>query len=108
LAVLCLALGLVSYQGADTTGIELARTQGQSDAHIFQSQKSAPDGYKFDEALRAGYTQTEILDYLVTARRSRISGLLNWPPAFEVYITAFAALLIWLVGRAGRYILAGR
>jgi hypothetical protein len=108
LAVLCLVLGWFLYQGADTTGIENARLEGQSDAQIFQQQRNAIGNYKFDEALKAGYTQTEILNYLVTAKRSRASGLLSWPPVADVYIPVCAALFAWLVGRAARYVLAGR
>jgi hypothetical protein len=108
LAALCLVLGWVSYQGADTTGIELARSQGEPDVQIFQQQKRSGEKFKFDEAVKAGYTQTEVLNYLVSANRSRLSGALKWPPAPEVYIAVFAAVLIWLVGRAVQYVLAAK
>jgi hypothetical protein len=109
LAALCLVIGWTNYQGADTTGIELARSQGAPDAQIFLQQRNKPNSkaFEFDEALKAGYSQTEILNYLVQTHSSRMDGILAWPPATPVILTVGAAVLIWLIGRAFRYVLSG-
>jgi hypothetical protein len=108
LAALWLAIGWVNYPGVDTTGIIKARVSGLSDAQIFKDRKSAsPESYKYDEALKDGYTPTEILNYLVERDTSKYAGFPKTPEGWPVYLAALAAGVTWLIGRALRYILAG-
>jgi hypothetical protein len=110
LAVLILAVGWANYQGIDTTGIEAARRRGESDVSILEQQKSRhppfPQGQGFEAAAKAGYSPTEVLDYLVKVRRSRLAGLPDLQQDPTLGIAGAAALLVWLVGRALRYLFA--
>jgi hypothetical protein len=108
-AVLSLAIGWINYPGVDTTGIEAARRGGLSDASIMQQQMAQPNAKpeQFEAASKAGYSPTEILDYLVKNKRSRFAGPPDLQQNPELVFAGAAALLAWLVGRALRYILAG-
>jgi hypothetical protein len=108
-AVLILAIGWINYPGVDTTGIEAARRSGLSDASIMQQQMAHPSAkpQQFEAASNAGYSPTEILDYLVKSHRSRLAGPPDLQQDPELVFVGAAALLAWLLGRALRYILAG-
>ena len=70
LAALSLTLGWMGYPGVDTTGIEVARQRGLSDASIVQQRVSAEPSkaQQYEEASKAGYSPTEVLDFLVKSR----------------------------------------
>ena len=109
LAALCLAIGLMMYPGADTMGVEVARQHGQSDAQILEHLKQPGKMLNFDvdEALKAGYSPSEVLNYLVEQRRSWFGGLPDRRAGAILIAATTAALLLWLAGRALRYVLAG-
>src|ERR1700682_4443618 len=110
LAARSLTVGWFSYPGVDTTGIEIARQRGLSDASIVQQRIAAEpaSAHQFEEASKVGYSRTEILDFLVKAHRSRLGGLADLQTNPVLVITAAVALLAWLVGFALRYVFAGR
>ena len=110
LAALSLTVGWFSYPGVDTTGIEIARQRGLSDASIVQQRITAEpaSAHQYEEAAKVGYSPTEILDYLVKNKRSRLGGLPDLQTNPVLVITAAVALLAWLVGFALRYVFAGR
>jgi hypothetical protein len=110
LAALSLTVGWFSYPGVDTTGIEIARQRGLSDASIVQQRIAAEpaSAQQYETASKAGYSPTEILDFLVKTHRSRLGGLPDLQTNPMLVITAAVALLAWLVGFALRYVLTGR
>jgi hypothetical protein len=110
LAALSLTLGWISYPGVDTTGIEVARQRGLSDASIVQQRIGVEpaSAQQYGAASKAGYSPTEILDFLVKTRRSRLGGLPDLQTNPTLVVTAAVALLAWLIGLALRYVLAGR
>ena len=109
LAALSLAIGWINYPGVDTTGIEVARQRGLSDASIVEQRMSATpaEAQKYETATKSGYSPTEILDYLVKSNRSRLTALPDFQQNPMLVIAAAIALLAWIVGRALRYLLAG-
>jgi hypothetical protein len=121
LAILILAVGWTNYQGIDTTGIEAARRRGETDVSILEQQKnplfpqSGVEATKraagiaagIEASTKAGYSPTEILDFLVKRQRSRLAGLPDLEQDPTLAIAGAAALLVWLLGRALRYVLAG-
>lgn len=66
LAALSLTVGWFSYPGVDTTGIEIARQRGLSDASIVQQRIAAEpaSAQQYETASKADYSPTEILDFL--------------------------------------------
>jgi hypothetical protein len=97
LAVLCLALGWLVYKGVDTTGIEVARQHGHSDAQILEQRKGQDKHFRYDEARTHGYSPTQILDHIVEHERSYDRSAL---------ITGtIAALLCWATGLGIRSVL---
>ena len=110
LAALSLAVGWIGYPGVDTTGIEVARQSGLDDASIVQQRAMAAPAssrQKYESASKAGYSPTEILDYLIETNRSRLAG---WPDLQKnpnLIVAAGFAVFAWVVGRALRYVLAG-
>jgi hypothetical protein len=109
LAALILAFGWMEYPGVDTTGIEAARQSGLSDTAIVQQRLTMPstNSRAYESAAKAGYSPTEILDYLVRTNRSRLAALPDLQQNPRLMLAAAAALLAWVVGRALRYLLAG-
>jgi DnaJ-domain-containing protein 1 len=97
LAVLCLALGWLVYNGVDNTGIEVARQHGHSDAQIVEQRKNQDKHFKYDEALKDGISPTEILDHIVEHERSYNTTAL--------IAAAVAALLCWALGLGIRFVL---
>src|ERR1700733_540610 len=110
LAVLSLSIGWFTYSGVDTTGIEVARQRGLSDEAIVQQRIAADptSAHRYEEASKVGYSPTEILDYLVKNKRSRLGGLPDLQTNPMLVVSTAFALFAWLVGFALRYVLAGR
>jgi hypothetical protein len=110
LAALSLTVGWINYRGVDTTGIEVARQRGLSDASIVQQRIAAEpsSAQQYEAASKAGYSPTEILDFLVEKHRSRLGSLPDLQTNPMLVVTAGVALLAWLFGFALRYVLAGR
>ena len=110
LAAVILTVGWINYPGVDTTGIEVARQLGLSDASIVQQRIAAEpsSAQQYETASKVGYSPTEILDFLVKKNRSRLGGLPDLQTNPMLLVTAAAALLAWLAGFAFRYVLAGR
>jgi hypothetical protein len=105
-AVACLVITVTMfYKGTDTSGIEAARRAGTSDQEILDQQRRSNP--KIDDALKVGYTRSEILTYLVDQSRSRLA-IPNQDEAKIIGMGAGLAVAIWLVGRAFKYVLAGR
>lgn len=108
-AFLCVAVGWADYRGVDTTGIEAARQRGQTDAQILQQRKASDvDRFDYDGAIKVGYTPTEILDFVVKDKRSKLAGMPDLQREPFLVLTIVAAIAVWGVGRAFRYVLAGR
>jgi hypothetical protein len=110
IAALSLSVGWISYAGVDTTGIELARQNGAGDEAILEQRIAAgtpTEIQQYKAASKAGYSPTEILDYLVIRRKSRLAALPDLQRNPELVVAGVIAILAWLIGRALRYVLAG-
>jgi hypothetical protein len=110
IAALSLSVGWISYAGVDTTGIELARQNGTGDEAILEQRIAAgtpTEIQQYQAASKAGYSPTEILDYLVMHKKSRLAALPDLQQNPELVVTGVIAILAWLIGRALRYVLAG-
>ena len=110
IAALSLSVGWISYSGVDTTGIEFARQNGTSDEAIFEQRITVgtpTEVQQYKAASKAGYSPTEILDYLVMHKRSRLAALPDLQQNPGLVMAGVAAILAWLIGRALRYVLAG-
>jgi hypothetical protein len=110
IAALSLSIGWISYPGVDTTGIKFARQSGASDEAILEQRMAAgtpTEVQQYKAASQAGYSPTEILDYLVMRKKSRLAALPDLQQNPELVVAGVVAILAWLIGRALRFVLAG-
>jgi hypothetical protein len=110
IAAVSLSIGWISYSGVDTTGIELARQNGTGDEAIFEQRITVgtpTEVQQYRAASKAGYSPTEILDYLVMHKRSRLAAMPDLQQNPGLVVAGVLAILAWLIGRALRYVLAG-
>jgi hypothetical protein len=102
--------GSPSRRGAclKTDDIREARLAGKSDAAILDEMRPRITRGNVDAALKDGHTATDILNYF----RSDVPRIsrphVRSPGALEYLIVLGPASLVWLIGRAARYVLAGR
>jgi hypothetical protein len=96
------------YHDLKTDDIREARLSGKSDHAILEEVRPRSSRFDIDGALKATYTPTEILNHLRSDVPEISRPHLRNPGPFEYLIVLGPALLVWLIGRAARYILAGR